>query len=79
MLLAVVLDSNHELGPSHVDPSIATPRIDDKNLSHWPRKARSYEQQSQTGLLWRFGATVSQIERGTQPAYAAHTGISRSD
>src|ERR1700757_4854227 len=67
MLVAVVLDRDHRLLPTHVE-------VGDRNTvrtRHWylglrPGQARVDEQQAQVALAGRLRAGVDQLERGLQ-------------
>ncbi|SKV98224.1 Uncharacterised protein [Mycobacteroides abscessus subsp. abscessus] len=77
MLVAVVLDADHDVLPTHVDVGECDEvPVVHQDLRTYRRQPRIPEQQTQPRLLGRLRAGVYKLESCTCPANAAHPGMS---
>src|ERR1700733_9367605 len=76
MLLAVILDSDFDFLPAHVEVSVRIAEVvANRNLSLWPWQSRPHKHQPQPRLLWRLRARVDKIQRGASTLDATSPAI----
>jgi len=79
VVIAVVLDGQHQLFPPHIEVVLASTVHRDRDLCLRPRKARADNQQPKPRLSRRLSAAVVERKRSAELAYAARATIGICD